>query len=85
METASEYWSTEMKSTLTFLTALLLAPLAALRADERPNVLLITADDLGCQLSCYGEKRFETPRRNRANCRRSRPAPTWSFTFPKAN
>jgi len=51
-----------MTNTLPLLTALLLAPLAALRADERPNVLLITADDLGCQLSCYGEKRFETPR-----------------------
>ncbi len=23
---------------------------------------MITADDLGCQLSCYGEKRFSTPR-----------------------
>ena len=28
----------------------------------RPNILLITADDLGCQLSCYGEQRFRTPR-----------------------
>lgn len=26
-----------------------------------PNVLLVTADDLGCQLSCYGETRFATP------------------------
>jgi N-sulfoglucosamine sulfohydrolase len=51
-----------MKSTLTSLAALLLAPLAALHGAERPNILLITADDLGCQLSCYGEKRFETPR-----------------------
>ena len=33
-----------MKPTLTFLTALLLAPLAALAAD-RPNVVLILADD----------------------------------------
>jgi N-sulfoglucosamine sulfohydrolase len=31
-------------------------------AAERPNLLLITADDLGCQMSCYGEKRFQTPR-----------------------
>ncbi len=31
-------------------------------AAERPNILLITADDLGCQLSCYGETRFSTPR-----------------------
>lgn len=30
--------------------------------NSRPNILLITADDLGCQLSCYGEKRFSTPR-----------------------
>ena len=29
---------------------------------SHPNILLITADDLGCQLSCYGEKRFRTPR-----------------------
>ena len=25
------------------------------------NVVLITADDLGCELSCYGEQRFATP------------------------
>ncbi|MFA6560403.1 MAG: sulfatase [Verrucomicrobiia bacterium] len=32
-------------------------------AESRPpNVLLITADDLGCLLSCYGEKRIATPR-----------------------
>lgn len=30
-------------------------------AESKPNILLITADDLGCQLSCYGEKRFQTP------------------------
>jgi len=47
-----------------FLT---LAVLPALDAGEsaaakRPNVLLITADDLGCNLSCYGEKRIVTPR-----------------------
>lgn len=27
-----------------------------------PHILLITADDLGNQLSCYGEKRLSTPR-----------------------
>ena len=26
-----------------------------------PNILLIVADDLGCQLSCYGETRVHTP------------------------
>jgi N-sulfoglucosamine sulfohydrolase len=30
-------------------------------AGERPNLLLITADDLGFQLSCYGEKNIATP------------------------
>ena len=43
------------------LPATLAALPATVTSDERPN-LLITADDLGCQLSCYGEKRFQTPR-----------------------
>ena len=30
-------------------------------ADERLNVLLITADDLGIQLSCYGDPIAKTP------------------------
>ncbi|MCU0913501.1 MAG: sulfatase [Planctomycetes bacterium] len=30
-------------------------------ASRRPNILLITADDLGNQLSCYGETRIRTP------------------------
>lgn len=30
-------------------------------AGQSPNILLVTADDLGCQLSCYGETRFATP------------------------
>ncbi|MBI5685494.1 MAG: sulfatase [Verrucomicrobia bacterium] len=29
---------------------------------KRPNILLITADDLGLNLSCYGEKRIATPK-----------------------
>ncbi len=28
---------------------------------RRPNILFITADDLGLQLNCYGEKRIRTP------------------------
>lgn len=46
----------------------MLAPLGALGAADpsrpagRPNVLLVTADDLGCNLSCYGEKRITTPK-----------------------
>ncbi|MCX6910576.1 MAG: sulfatase-like hydrolase/transferase, partial [Verrucomicrobia bacterium] len=31
-------------------------------APKKLNVLLITADDLGLQLSCYGEKRIATPK-----------------------
>jgi N-sulfoglucosamine sulfohydrolase len=43
------------------LAALLLACVAAAAADQ-PNLLLITADDLGLQLGVYGEKRIRTPR-----------------------
>jgi N-sulfoglucosamine sulfohydrolase len=48
---------------ITLLTALLLAPLVALHAADasKPNILLITADDLGLQLSCYGDRHIETP------------------------
>jgi arylsulfatase A-like enzyme len=50
-----------MKSTL----PLLLAPLAALAAD-RPNVVLILADDLGVRdLGCFGSKYYETPNLDR--------------------
>lgn len=35
---------------------------ATLDAAERPNIVLVTADDLGCLLSCYGEKRIATPK-----------------------
>lgn len=48
-----------MKAIFTLIVSLALATSAF--ADQRPNILLITADDLGCQLSCYGEKRFTTP------------------------
>ncbi len=48
---------------------LLLAPLAALAAD-RPNVLLILADDLGARdLGCFGSKYYETPNLDRLAAR----------------
>jgi arylsulfatase A-like enzyme len=50
-----------MKHTLTLLTALLLAPLAAFAAD-RPNIVLILADDLGARdLGFFGSTCYETP------------------------
>ena len=42
------------------LLTLLLCPSVCLGAD-RPNILLITADDLGPQLSCYGDPIAKTP------------------------
>jgi len=52
-----------MKHTLTFLTALLLAPLAALHAaDSRPNIIFLFTDDqtVGA-VGCYGNKDIITP------------------------
>jgi arylsulfatase A-like enzyme len=47
------------------VTALCLAPLAALAAD-RPNVVLILADDLGARdLGCFGSTFYETPNLDR--------------------
>ena len=46
------------------LSFLLLASLSAVifaAADTKPNVLLIVADDLGLQLSCYGDRHIATP------------------------
>ena len=58
-----------MRRTLIPLTAVLLAPLAALRAADvpkRPNVLLILADDLGVRdLACFGNTYHETPHLDR--------------------
>lgn len=47
---------------LALCTALLVLQAAAGTSERPPNILLITADDLGCLLSCYGEKRIVTPK-----------------------
>jgi arylsulfatase A-like enzyme len=49
--------------------ALLFAPLAALAADK-PNIILILADDLGGRdLACFGSKYHETPNLDRLAAR----------------
>ena len=51
------------------LLAFLLAPLAALAADK-PNIILILADDLGGRdLACFGSKYHETPNLDRLAAR----------------
>jgi hypothetical protein len=47
MRTTAEYRRTEIKPSLTILTALLLAPLAALHAAEtnKPNIIVVLTDD----------------------------------------
>ena len=57
-----------MKHTITFLTAWLLVPLAALNAADaprpggKPNVIFIVVDDLSSgELGCYGGKDIPRP------------------------
>jgi N-sulfoglucosamine sulfohydrolase len=58
-----------MKHTL--LTALLLAPLAALHAADatkpapKPNILWLVAEDMGVELGCYGTPEVRTPHLDR--------------------
>jgi len=57
-----------------FLTTLLLTPLAALQAanspKQKPNVIVILADDLGwADLSCYGSTFHESPNLDRLSAR----------------
>jgi hypothetical protein len=60
-----------MKPILTLLTSLLLAPLAALGAEDapkpapRPNILWLVAEDMGVELGCYGTPEVGTPHLDR--------------------
>lgn len=52
----------DMSRLLTFLMGVLVAVGVASAADEpRPNVLFLIADDLNCDLGCYGDPRVKTP------------------------
>ncbi len=46
-----------------FLPILILAvgSLTSIAAAEKPNILLIIADDLNCELGCYGSANAKTP------------------------
>ena len=83
---------------LRLLLATILLPLC-LRAGEPLNILLITADDLGIQLSCYGDPvaktpnidrlaarsvRFETAYVSQASCSPSR-STMFTGLYPHAN
>jgi arylsulfatase A len=50
---------------LYFVVATCATPLAALRSEEQPNIILVMADDLGYgHLGCYGQTKILTPKLN---------------------
>jgi len=51
-----------MRILTTVVAVLLLMQSTVFAADTQPNILFITSDDLGLQLSCYGDTVIETPR-----------------------
>lgn len=62
-----------MRRTIPLLTALLLAPLPALHAADRPNVVFFLVDDMGWMDSgVYGSKYYETPNMDRLAARAMR-------------
>lgn len=44
-----------------FITTILYCSVLSLKADKRPNIVLVTADDLGMHLSTYGDPYARTP------------------------
>ena len=50
-----------VSAAMAFAPGSILPALADAGERPRPNILLVTADDLGEQLSCYGEKNIATP------------------------
>jgi len=48
-------------STRLTLTAALISSSAALQGTENPNILWLVIDDMGIEMSCYGEKAIQPP------------------------
>ena len=61
-----EYGTTHMAQQFLTTVALLLFALATISADEKPNVIVIMADDIGAEgLACYGSTIYTTPHLDR--------------------
>jgi iduronate 2-sulfatase len=67
--TSGKFDTTAMKPILAVLTLSLLAAPLAHTEDARPNVLLITTDDMNCDLACYGHPLVSSPNIDRLAAR----------------
>ena len=73
-----------MKRTFTSLTALLLAPLAALAAPEQPNVLVISTDQQHAgMLGCAGNRWLKTSAMDSIAKNGARFAVCWPWFFSR--